>query len=79
MTKPPNRTRGAGDPWKTAEAAFKTATTKPAEPTPKNPSVPGAKEMVTLRIDRDVLDFFQEDGPGWQERINEALRKAAGK
>ena len=79
MTKPPNRTRGAGDPWKTAEAAFKTATTKPAEPTPKKPSVPGAKEMVTLRIDGDVLEFFQEDGPGWQERINEALRKAAGK
>ena len=79
MTKPPNRTRGAGDPWKTAEAAFKTATTKPVEPTPKKPSVPGAKEMVTLRIDGDVLEFFQEDGPGWQERINEALRKAAGK
>jgi uncharacterized protein (DUF4415 family) len=35
--------------------------------------------MVSLRLDRDVLDFFQEDGPGWQERINEALRKAAGK
>ncbi len=79
MTKPPNRTRSAGDPWKTAEAAFKTATTKPATPAPKEPSLPGAKEMVTLRIDRDVLDFFQEDGPGWQERINEALRKAAGK
>jgi hypothetical protein len=27
----------------------------------------------------DVLDFFQSDGPGWQERINQALRKAAGK
>jgi uncharacterized protein (DUF4415 family) len=26
-----------------------------------------------------VLDFFQEDGPGWQDRINAALRKAAGK
>jgi uncharacterized protein (DUF4415 family) len=35
--------------------------------------------MVSLRIDRDVLDFFQESGPGWQERINAALRKAAGK
>ncbi|MGE5166866.1 MAG: BrnA antitoxin family protein, partial [Sphingobacteriales bacterium] len=22
---------------------------------------------------------FQEDGPGWQDRINAALRKAAGK
>jgi uncharacterized protein (DUF4415 family) len=79
MTKPPTRMRSAGDPWKTAEAAFKTATTKPAAPTLKKPSLPGVKEMVTLRIDRDVLDFFQEEGPGWQERINEALRKAAGK
>ena len=43
------------------------------------PSLPGVKEMVSLRIDRDVLDFFQEDGPGWQDRINAALRKAAGK
>jgi uncharacterized protein (DUF4415 family) len=25
------------------------------------------------------LDFFQEDGPGWQDRINAALRTAAGK
>ena len=63
-----------------AEAAFKSATTKPAEPIPtKTNAIPGAKEMVSLRIDRDVLDFFQEDGPGWQDRINAALRKAAGK
>ena len=46
---------------------------------PKPPAVPGVKETVSLRIDRDVLDFFQEDGPGWQERINAALRTAAGK
>ena len=65
-----------------AEAAFKSATTKPvptAEPAPKLPVVPGAKETVTLRIDREVLDFFQEGGPGWQDRIVAALRKAAGK
>lgn len=59
--------------------AFKAATTKPVESAPKTVSPPGAKETVSLRIDRDVLDFFQEDGPGWQERINAALRKAAGK
>jgi uncharacterized protein (DUF4415 family) len=35
--------------------------------------------MVTLRIDCDVLEHFQADGPGWQDRINEALRRAAGK
>ena len=62
-----------------AEKAFKAATTKPADLPPKAPSVPGAKEMVSLRLDRDVLDFFQEEGPGWQDRINDALRKAAGK
>ncbi|MBI1202186.1 MAG: hypothetical protein GC182_06705 [Rhodopseudomonas sp.] len=32
-----------------------------------------------LCLDREVLDFFQADGPGWQERINAALRKVAGK
>jgi uncharacterized protein (DUF4415 family) len=26
-----------------------------------------------------VLEHFQEGGAGWQDRINEALRKAAGK
>ena len=71
--------RRPGDPRSAAEAAFKTATTKPPEPMPKAPSIPGAKEMVSLRIDCDVLEYFQEDGPGWQDRINAALRKAAGK
>ena len=62
-----------------AEKAFKAATTKPADLPPPAPSIPGAKEQVTLRIDRDVLDFCEADGRGWQERINLALRKAAGK
>ncbi len=65
-----------------AEAAFKAVTTRPPPgpaPLPKPPAVPGAKEMVSLRIDRDVLDFFQAGGPGWQDRINAALRRAAGK
>ena len=58
-----------------AEAAFKKATTKPAELPPQKPAIPNAKETVSLRIDRDILDYFQEAGPGWQDRINEALRK----
>jgi uncharacterized protein (DUF4415 family) len=62
-----------------AEMAFKAATTKPAPTVAKAPSLPGAKELVSLRIDRDVLDHFQEGGPGWQDRINDALRTAAGK
>lgn len=69
------------DSREAAERAFKAVTAKPPAGPAENkaPSVPGAKEQVTLRIDRDVLDYFQASGSGWQERINEALRKAAGK
>ena len=76
---PADKTRRMGDARSAAEAAFKAATTKPIEgPAPKQ-SIPNAKELVSLRIDRDVLDYFQEGGAGWQDRINDALRKAAGK
>ena len=34
------------------------------------------KEQVTLRIDKDVLARFRAGGPGWQSRINDALKKA---
>lgn len=37
-----------------------------------------AKRQVTLRLDPDVIDRFREGGPGWQGRINEALRRAVG-
>jgi uncharacterized protein (DUF4415 family) len=77
---PYDRTRRPKDPIEAAEAAFKAATTKrPEAPAPTRPAVPNAKEMVSLRIDRDVLEHFQAEGPGWQERINDTLRKAAGK
>ena len=49
------------------------------EAPPKTAALPGVKELVSLRIDQDVLEYFQEGGPGWQDRINDALRKAAGK
>ncbi|MGY3458858.1 uncharacterized protein (DUF4415 family) [Bradyrhizobium sp. LM3.4] len=55
------------------------AATKVAVAPPKQNVAPGVKEQVTLRIDQDVLEHFQAGGPGWQDRINDALRKAAGK
>jgi uncharacterized protein (DUF4415 family) len=75
------KTRREPDARAAAERAFKAVTTKPAEGPAKTAplSPPGAKETVTLRIDRDVLDHFQQEGPGWQDRIYAALRKAAGK
>lgn len=36
------------------------------------------KQQVTLRLDRDALDRLRAEGPGWQTRINAAVRKAAG-
>ena len=78
MARPPERRRPQ-DPFKAAEDVFKPAAPKLPDEAPRAPSLPGAKETVTLKIDRDVLDFFQEDGPGWQDRINAALRKVAGK
>lgn len=37
------------------------------------------KKAVSLRLDQDVLDWYRGTGAGWQTRINDALRKAAGK
>ena len=52
MAKPPDRNRGTIDPRRAAaEAVFK----KPAERAPERPSLPNARESVSLRIDTDVL------------------------
>ncbi len=72
--------RRSSDPRQAAETAFKSATTKSADPAerPKTITLPPMRELVSLRIDQDVLEHFQAEGPGWQERINAALRAAAG-
>jgi uncharacterized protein (DUF4415 family) len=36
------------------------------------------KELISLRLDRDILAFYRSTGSGWQGRINEALREKAG-
>jgi uncharacterized protein (DUF4415 family) len=36
------------------------------------------KRATSIRLDADVLDYYRATGPGWQSRINQALRKAAG-
>jgi len=34
------------------------------------------KVSVTLRLDRNVVERFKAAGPGWQTRINAALKKS---
>jgi uncharacterized protein (DUF4415 family) len=79
MSDTPRRPRTLNDARTEAEAAFKKVTAKVAEAPPKSNAIPGVKQQVMLRIDQDVLEYFQGGGPGWQDRINDALRKAAGK
>ena len=42
------------------------------------PKAENPKVAVSLRLDQDVVARFKEAGPGWQTRMNRALRKAAG-
>jgi uncharacterized protein (DUF4415 family) len=57
----PDKTRRTPDARETAERAFKAVTAKAPE-LPKKPSLPNAKELVSLRIDRDVLEHFRNKG-----------------
>ncbi len=38
------------------------------------PAGSGTKEQVAIRFDHDVLAAFRAAGPGWQTRMNAALR-----
>jgi uncharacterized protein (DUF4415 family) len=42
------------------------------------PKSANPKQPVSLRLDRDVVDWFKRSGEGWQTRINNELRKVAG-
>jgi len=41
------------------------------------PKADKRKTLLSVRLDNDVIDHFRAAGPGWQSRINDALRKAA--
>jgi uncharacterized protein (DUF4415 family) len=43
------------------------------------PKAERPKVSTTLRLDADVLEHFRRRGPGWQTRINAALRSAIKK
>ena len=73
-----DRTRRPSDPWKTAEAAFKPKAPKVEVAPAKRPAIPNAKELISLRLDRDLVEHYQNEGPGWQDRINAILRDASG-
>ncbi len=53
------------------------------EPAVSNPTSPASashtsqaqKQIVTIRLDIDMLNWFKAAGPGYQTRINQILRE----
>jgi uncharacterized protein (DUF4415 family) len=43
----------------------------------RGPQKAPTKQLVSIRLDKDVVAHFRKPGPGWQQRVNEALRKVA--
>ena len=41
----------------------------------RGPNKVPTKEQVAIRLDREVLGAFRAGGPGWQTRMNTALRE----
>ena len=39
------------------------------------PRIAHPKLSTTIRLSQDVLDHFKAGGPGWQTRMNDALRE----
>jgi len=44
---------------------------------PVGTTKPDAKKSITLRLDPDVIAAWRASGPGWQARMNDALRATA--
>ena len=42
------------------------------------PKAGKTKVAVSIRLDPEVLEAFKAGGPGWQSRMNKALRKVVG-
>lgn len=63
------RARPASDLPDHIQAAF---------PRTRGPQKASTKVPVSIRLSPEVIAHFKAGGPGWQSRIDEALRKLAG-
>jgi uncharacterized protein (DUF4415 family) len=42
----------------------------------RGPQKSPTKQLISIRLDRDLIEHFRGRGPGWQSEINDTLRKA---
>jgi uncharacterized protein (DUF4415 family) len=55
----------------------RTAKFKPDTASPKSVGRPSSGKVVTtLRLDPEIITALKAEGPGWQNRANEILRKS---
>jgi uncharacterized protein (DUF4415 family) len=47
------------------------------KPGQRGPQRAPVKKKISLRVDAEVLAYYKATGPGWQGRVNEALKKVA--
>lgn len=59
-----------------ARARFKIGDVEVERPHPSSGSVRQAQ--VPVELDEDLVDRFRATGPGWQTRLNAALRRLVG-
>jgi uncharacterized protein (DUF4415 family) len=45
----------------------------------RGPQKAPTKVQTTIRLDRTVIEFFREGGPGWQSRLNDELLKVVAR
>ncbi len=77
-TDPENPEWTAGDFASARPASELPADVRKAFPRTRGPQKAPKKIPVSLRLSPDVVERFKADGPGWQSRMDDALRKAAG-
>ncbi|WP_429500746.1 BrnA antitoxin family protein (plasmid) [Robbsia andropogonis] len=83
MSKKPNLEMTDDENPEWGEAQFKTA--KKLEQMPaefqaavrraRGPQKAPTKQLVSMRIDGDIIEAFKSSGDGWQTRMNGALRE----
>jgi uncharacterized protein (DUF4415 family) len=49
-----------------------------AFPRTRGPQKASTKVPISIRLSPEVIEHFKAGGPGWQSRIDDALKKAAG-
>ena len=55
--------------------AVRQALAEKRRPGQRGPQVAPTKQLVSVRYSPEVLAFFKGSGPGWQSRMDEALKQ----